>query len=112
MSRRRKESDQQRLVKNTEDDKGDVYDDKRQYKYDFRKAAEDYTIKHMKENEIDEEFAEATVVNNPVFSPEGAVFNNPTYMVSSITLFNCFYNIYCRILINSTLSSLSCCCYC
>jgi len=88
--RRRKESDQQRLANNTEDDKGDVYDDKRQYKYDFRKAAEDFTIKHMKENEIDVEFAEADVVNNPVYSPEGVAFDNPTYLVSSITLINCF----------------------
>jgi len=86
LSRRRKESDQQRLIKNTKDDRGDAYDDKRQYKYDFRKAAEDYTIKHMKENEIDEEFAEADVVNNPVYSPEGTVFDNPTYMVSSFFL--------------------------
>lgn len=90
LSRRRKESDRERQIKNAKDDEGDIYDDKRHFKYDFRKAAEDYSARHMKENDIDEEFADADVVNNPMYNPEGAVFDNPTYLVSQLSSINSF----------------------
>lgn len=59
----------------------DVLDDKRQFKYDFNKAVDDFTSKHLKENNIDKEFAQGAVVN-PAYSPDGAVIENPTYLVS------------------------------
>ena len=82
--KKRTQPDEERLIK---DQKGanneieNVYDDKRNYKYDFSKAAKEFTVRHMKENDIDEEFAEGAVMN-PMYAPEGDVFENPAYLVS------------------------------
>ena len=72
---------QERL--NIQDDSGDPWDDKRHYKYNFTKAADDFANKHMKENDIDEECAQGVVVN-PMYEPDGNVTENPTYLVSYI----------------------------
>ena len=49
----------------------------------------------MYTNKNDEEFTKPVAVNNPVYSSEGATFNNPTYsvcLVSLPTLYACDLN--------------------
>ena len=80
-SRKRiKDNHQDRLINQ---DSGDRWDEKRHFKYDVKKAEDDYTNKHLKENNIDEEFAKGAVVN-PLFAPEGVVMENPTYLVRKL----------------------------
>ena len=78
MSRKRSKDDQERI---NQDNSGDPWDHKRHYKYDFTKAADDFTNKHMRDNDIDEEFAQGALVN-PTYEPDGNVTENPTYLVS------------------------------
>ena len=73
VSRKRSRNNQERLI---HDDSGDSWDEKRHYTYDIKKAADDYTNKLSKENNIDEEFAQGAVVN-PMYAPEGEVHDNP-----------------------------------
>ena len=79
VSRRRSKNSQERLI--IQDDSGDPWDEKRHYKYDIKKAADDYTNRLLRENNIDEEFAQGAIVN-PMYAPEGEVHDNPTYLVS------------------------------
>ena len=81
MSRKRSKDRQERLT--IQDDSGDPWDDKRHYKYDFTKAADDYANKHLKENDVDEEIAQGAVVNS-TYESDGIVIENPTYLVSYI----------------------------
>ena len=81
MSRRRSRDHRERLV--IQDDSGDPWDEKRHFKYDFKKARDDFANKHLKENDIDEEFAQGAVVN-PMYEPDGTVTENPTYLVSKL----------------------------
>ena len=50
--------------------------------YNFNKATNDFKTKYMKENDIEEEFAEGVVVN-PLYSLQGEVVDNPTYLVNT-----------------------------
>lgn len=82
-SRKRKHDDEERLAKkgntiNKVDDH--ECDSKHHYKYNFNKATNDFKTKYMKENDIEEEFAEGAVVN-PLYSLQGEVVDNPTYLV-------------------------------
>ena len=76
--RKRNRNREDGLIKDGADD---AWDEKRRYKYDIKRAADDFTIKHLKENNIDEEFAEGAIMN-PMFSPEGELHDNPMYLVS------------------------------
>ena len=78
VSRKRSKNSEEQIIKDGDDD---TWDEKRRYKYDMKKAADDFTNKHLKENNIDEEFAEGAVIN-PMFLPEGELHENPMYLVS------------------------------
>ena len=78
MSRKKKQIDREQPLKQ---DDGDEWDKKRHFTYEIKKAVADFTTKHMRENDIDEEFAEGAVVNL-VYKPGGTVIENPYYMVS------------------------------
>ena len=64
-----------------QDDSGDPWDDKHHFKYDVKRAADDLTHKHLKQNDTGKEFAQGTV-SNPVYKIGGTVIDNPTYLVS------------------------------
>ena len=71
VSRKRSKISQERLI--IQDDSGDPWDEKRHYTYDdIKKAADDYTNRLLRENNIDEESAQGAIVN-PMYAPEGEV---------------------------------------
>ena len=61
MSRKRSKGHRGQFV--IQDDSGDLWDEKCHYKYDIQKANDDSTNKHLKENNIDEEFARGAIAN-------------------------------------------------
>ena len=82
--RKRKHDDKEQLIrKNNSKNKVEDHecDSKHHYKYNFNKATNDFKTRYMKENDIEEEFAEGVVVN-PLYSLQGEVVDNPTYLVS------------------------------
>ena len=77
VSRKGKANNKEQLI---QEDSEDPWERKRHYKYDFQKATDEFTTKHLKENDIDEEFAQGSVVN-PLYAPDGEVVDNPAYLV-------------------------------
>ena len=82
--RKRKHDDKEQLIRK-DNSKNKVEDhecdSKHHYKYNFNKVTNDFKTRYMKENDIEEEFAEGAVVN-PLYSLQGEVVDNPTYLVS------------------------------
>lgn len=59
----------------------DPLDDTHHFKYDIKRAEDEFEYQHMRENDIDEEFARGAVTN-PAYEIDGAVIENPAYLVS------------------------------